>query len=378
MVDAKSGSTQPGDSNAQPPPLLADSLANPVAIVEDSEEDAEGEADDEIPPAASAVAQYAADAASSAPSLAPAGAPSAPQIALTAPSASPSAAPSPRASSANATPQPTTVSPAALMTAGPSNPVPTPAVADFPHAPLSIPTYESEFGIHEVSSDYIEALPPVPADTLRTRFNSAASLRASTKKAARSSAVQQVQPDLYKLHVRAQLMSAKFFLGPGKRVHNVLSTSQWETGIDEMRAIRAFERIEELKADKKWSFRQPKKQRTGNVPKAHWDHVLDEMVRAQPECPTVESLLSNTFPLAALDAHRFPSGDAMEARVGIQSRFRLPRLRSSPSGRAKCAYSPVPSAAPAVGRRARAEARRRSGRHGGGRRGRRDSRGEPV
>lgn len=46
-----------------------------------------------------------------------------------------------------------------------------------------------------------------------------------------------------------------------------------------MRAIRAFEKIEQLKAEKAWSFRQPKKQRVGLVPKAHWDHLMDEMVR---------------------------------------------------------------------------------------------------
>ena len=44
--------------------------------------------------------------------------------------------------------------------------------------------------------------------------------------------------------------------------------------------MRAFERIEQLKADKAWSFRQPKKQKAGVAPKAHWDHVLDEMVRS--------------------------------------------------------------------------------------------------
>lgn len=49
---------------------------------------------------------------------------------------------------------------------------------------------------------------------------------------------------------------------------------------EELRAIRAFERIEQLKGEKKWSFRQPKKQRPGVVPKAHWDHLLDEMVSA--------------------------------------------------------------------------------------------------
>lgn len=200
----------------------------------------------------------------------------APQIALTAASASPSAAPLPVPALAGAATPAQSISPALVQPIPSPAPSPAPAVADAPYFPP--PVYSSQFGIHEVSSDYVEALPPVPGDVLRQRLNAALLLRASNKKASKSSAAQAVQPDLYKLHVRSQHMSAKSFLGPGKRVHNVLDTKEWEVGIDEMRAIRAFERIEELKAERKWSFRQPKKQRTGVVPKAHWDHVLDEMV----------------------------------------------------------------------------------------------------
>lgn len=163
--------------------------------------------------------------------------------------------------------------------AGPSpSPAAPPSPGKLDPRPVPVPTYESQFGIREVSSDYATALPPVPQDVLRNRLNAALMLRASNKKASKSSANQMVQPDLYKLHVRSQHMSAKSLLYPGKRIHNTLGTDEWEVGIDEMRAIRAFERIEELKASKAWSFRQPKKQRTGVVPKAHWDHVLDEMV----------------------------------------------------------------------------------------------------
>ena len=198
----------------------------------------------------------------------------APQIALTAPSASP--APSPASGAPSASTSTQSIAPALKQPAPSPVPSPAPAAADAPYFPP--PVYSSQFGIHEVSSDYVEALPPVPSGVLRQRLNAALLLRASNKKASKSSAAQAVQPDLYKLHVRSQHMSAKSFLGPGKRVHNVLDTKEWEVGIDEMRAIRAFERIEELKAERKWSFRQPKKQRTGVVPKAHWDHVLDEMV----------------------------------------------------------------------------------------------------
>ncbi|GAA5878143.1 hypothetical protein JCM3774_004308 [Rhodotorula dairenensis] len=259
-------------------PLLADELAAKDVVVGDSEEDAEGEADEDVSMAAApgptpAGGAQAGHSESAPEQRAQTPSTSAPQIALTAPSASPSAAVSAATVPAGAGLPATSV--ASTATQPTPSPQPPLAVPEAPYFPT--PTYASQFGIHEVSSDYVAALPPVPADVLRQRLNAALLLRASNKKASKSSNTQSVQPDLYKLHVRAQHMSAKSFLGPGKRVHNVLDTNEWEVGIDEMRAIRAFDRIEELKADKKWSFRQPKKQRTGVVPKAHWDHVLDEM-----------------------------------------------------------------------------------------------------
>jgi hypothetical protein len=74
--------------------------------------------------------------------------------------------------------------------------------------------------------------------------------------------------------------------------------------VEELRALRAFERIEQLKSEKAWSFRQPKKQRIGAAPKAHWDHLLDEMVRPS-------SLLS--FPLLTLV---FPRRDGSRPTSG--------------------------------------------------------------
>jgi len=47
----------------------------------------------------------------------------------------------------------------------------------------------------------------------------------------------------------------------------------------ELRLIRTLERIESLKHDGRWSFRQPKKQRgIGGLVKTHWDYLMDEMV----------------------------------------------------------------------------------------------------
>ncbi len=50
-------------------------------------------------------------------------------------------------------------------------------------------------------------------------------------------------------------------------------------GLQELRLVRTFERIESLKAASGWSFRQIKKQRgVGGLTETHWDYLMDEMV----------------------------------------------------------------------------------------------------
>ena len=47
----------------------------------------------------------------------------------------------------------------------------------------------------------------------------------------------------------------------------------------ELQFVRACERVEMLKDEGRWSFRQPKKQRgMGGLSKTHWDYLMDEMV----------------------------------------------------------------------------------------------------
>jgi len=49
--------------------------------------------------------------------------------------------------------------------------------------------------------------------------------------------------------------------------------------MSELRLIRALDRIEGLKREGRWSFRQPKKQRgVGGLVKTHSDYLIDEMV----------------------------------------------------------------------------------------------------
>lgn len=174
-------------------------------------------------------------------------------------------------------------SPSAVPTASTSQLPYTPAAAaaalspplpTFAPSPVPSPVPFSAIGptlrLPAIDPNYAEMLPELPAEVLKTRLFGTPRRKGKEKAAVAG-------PDLYKMHVKAHHTGAKTFLGRSKRVHNVLSTRDWTVGLEEVRATRAFERIEQLKQDKAWSFRQPKKQRTGLVPKAHWDHVLDEM-----------------------------------------------------------------------------------------------------
>ena len=55
-----------------------------------------------------------------------------------------------------------------------------------------------------------------------------------------------------------------------------------QTMVDELQMARALEVLERLKAEKAWAYSQIKKPRIPPVQKAHWDHLLDEMVRTFP------------------------------------------------------------------------------------------------
>lgn len=52
-----------------------------------------------------------------------------------------------------------------------------------------------------------------------------------------------------------------------------------QTAHQELRFLRAMGRIEQLKQEGRWSFRQPKKQKGPPVGKSSWDWMLEEMVR---------------------------------------------------------------------------------------------------
>ncbi len=55
------------------------------------------------------------------------------------------------------------------------------------------------------------------------------------------------------------------------------SSSRLQTAWQEIKLARTMERIDQLKEEERWSFRQRKKFRGPPMPKSHWDWMLDEM-----------------------------------------------------------------------------------------------------
>ncbi|GLB35077.1 putative glycoside hydrolase family 5 protein [Lyophyllum shimeji] len=112
------------------------------------------------------------------------------------------------------------------------------------------------------------------------------------------------------------------------RAPKCLSTREWAIAMSELRLIRAIDRIESLKREGRWSFRQPKKQRAiSGVPKTHWDHLMDEMKWMRVDFREERKwkiALAYNLSTAVLDWH---AAGTMQVRVakGICVRWKPPR-----------------------------------------------------
>ncbi|KAG9125170.1 chromatin modification- protein VID21 [Ceratobasidium sp. 392] len=62
-----------------------------------------------------------------------------------------------------------------------------------------------------------------------------------------------------------------------RRPTKCVTTHEWRVLRHELEYARAMQRIEQVKLDGAWSFRQPKKQRGPVMSKTHWDYLMDEM-----------------------------------------------------------------------------------------------------
>ena len=95
----------------------------------------------------------------------------------------------------------------------------------------------------------------------------------------RGSKAEDRKPDFSRLYAAYSLNPLSSALAKSSKC---VLTADWRVAQQEMRFIRAMERIEAKKQDERWSLRQPRKLRGATVPKAHWDYLLEEMVRLEP------------------------------------------------------------------------------------------------
>ncbi|CAH7681679.1 hypothetical protein PPACK8108_LOCUS14316 [Phakopsora pachyrhizi] len=144
-----------------------------------------------------------------------------------------------------------------------------------------------------VSPDYAQTLPPLPVHVINSRLLAAQAVVGVPSKPARRQGarsglwVGSGGSEITKLGIRAQYSGVKSVLrkvdyhrNPNQpevpRLNNILTSADWKM-------TRAIEIVERLKASRAWSYSQLKKPRTPSVPKAHWDHLLDEMVDFRQE-----------------------------------------------------------------------------------------------
>lgn len=215
-----------------------------------------------------------------------------------------------------ATPLPATISPAFLFPpppaqTEPSKP-PTPMPMETQGAPKEAPLVSAP--VHEVwpqlrdFEHYTEALPPLPFELHQKRQNVGGLFKQKLQERPGLSASSALAGggSLFKLGIsKAQHMSLRQVMGvgserervPAARNGKVITSRDWkvrrcppflscgldnteaQVGIDELKMQRVMERIEQVKAENNWSLKQMKKQKGPFVPKAHWDYVMDEMVR---------------------------------------------------------------------------------------------------
>lgn len=163
----------------------------------------------------------------------------------------------------------------------------------------------------KASPTYVNTMPELPASLAQNRVAVGGMLRQKREREKeRSGQINQSNVlsgglELVKTgQLHASLLSVRHLLGTppatdptvdpklrGVRPAKVILTDEWRVAYKELEVQRAMERIETLKAQNKWSFKQPKKQRGPHLHKGHWDYLLDEMVSLLSETHTHTHIL---------------------------------------------------------------------------------------
>jgi hypothetical protein len=152
--------------------------------------------------------------------------------------------------------------------------------------PSTQPRKPFELPVWSMPPTYMEDLPDLPPDLLRNRAVVGGLIRKKKERDERATGLSGGM-ELYRLGVsRATHAGVRHLMGQGQadgkskavRPGKVIFTADWNVAVQELQGLRALERIEQLKAQNAWSFRQIRKQKMPQVAKTHWDYLLDEMV----------------------------------------------------------------------------------------------------
>ncbi|KAI9598483.1 HSA-domain-containing protein [Syncephalis fuscata] len=96
----------------------------------------------------------------------------------------------------------------------------------------------------------------------------------SVQTRAKSSAIERMRANMLAWQIRAEHQPLYKQVQSAKKV---VSSQEWKICRNEVRLLRAIQRVEQLKEASMWSFRQPKRHKAPPRTKTHWDYVLDEM-----------------------------------------------------------------------------------------------------
>lgn len=142
-------------------------------------------------------------------------------------------------------------------------------------------------GPDPLSVTYSSSLRPLPPDPMRRitgvgvgggaihhRGNRKAAARPATHKGGKAPPGAPGHVDLWRWSVRARASPSA---GLVRKANKCLLTRDWKAAFTEQRFVKAMDRIEQLKSQGLWSFRQPKRVKGPVERKSHWDYVLDEM-----------------------------------------------------------------------------------------------------
>lgn len=155
--------------------------------------------------------------------------------------------------------------------------LPLPLECEFELPELPVPAVLNTLGPNPLSVTYASSLRPLPPDPQRRVTGlglGAGALHHRPRKGVQRPAKGRAPVELWRWNIRAKACPSAAFV---RKASKCLLTRDWKVAFTEQKFVKAMARIDELKNQGAWSFRQPKRVRGPPERKTHWDYMLDEM-----------------------------------------------------------------------------------------------------